>query len=576
MQKRKIVPILCTLCLLFNLFLPMFKVKVYAADKNEVSLNFIGGTVQEGKVIYKDDAESVQGKIELVTLSAEKNDEEISITENNMKIDLNEKDYYLKVTSSILVENPDEILGTTGIINFNKLYIGETSFDTTSNQYVKLDTNEFSGNLNIKLEREPSPPTPSYPDNISIQASYDGFGMEIYLNSERIGAESKQITGIGKGFASGDISNLIAIQLAFGDGNIGSVTVNDKKINIPEGTKDRLEFSIEPASEYIIVVKKSTDVSKTPRTIIWDSDKKNNTSLKDNELLKNGTIEILDIKDPSGNSIGLENVKQSVEKNNGWASIIPGSKVILRLKPNYGYQLTSITINDEKLTAGEEQSTFEYIMPDTNVHFSGIFEKVDDEVKTESEKVKDGTISLGGAEIDSGSVILSVKDTDLSDSQISNFEEKSGEYKISSYLNISLNQVLYKGTASDVWSKELKELNNQATISLNLEETMDGNEVAVVHEKNDGTYEVIPTVYDSSSNTITFKTSSFSNYAIASKKVPEKQQEEQSEEQSDEQNNESVPQTGDNVIKYVLLITLAILLLTAVIVFNRRKKSRNK
>ena len=167
---------------------------------------------------------------------------------------------------------------------------------------------------------------------------------------------------------------------------------------------------------------------------------------------------------------------------------------------------------------------------------------------------------------------MSVKDTDLSDSQISNFEEKSGEYKISSYLNISLNQVLYKGTASDVWSKELKELNNQATISLNLEETMDGNEVAVVHEKNDGTYEVIPTVYDSSSNTITFKTSSFSNYAIASKIVPEKQQEEQSEEQSDE----SVPQTGDDVIKYVLLITLAILLLTAVIVFNRRKKSRNK
>lgn len=288
--------------------------------------------------------------------------------------------------------------------------------------------------------------------------------------------------------------------------------------------------------------------------------------------MKNGTIEILDIKDPSGTSIGLGNVKQDTEKNNGWASIIPGSKVILRLKPDYGYQLTSITINDEKLIAGEEQSTFEYIMPDTNVHFSGIFEKVDDKVKSESKKVKDGTISLGGTEIDSGSVILSVKDTDLSDSQISKFEEKSGEYKISSYLNISLNQVLYKGTASDVWSKELKELNNQATISLNLEGVIDGNKVAIVHEKNDGTYEIIPTVYDSSANTITFKTSSFSNYAIASKSVLEEQQEEQFEEQSDE----SVPQTGDNVIKYVLLITLAILFLTAVIVFNRRKKSTNK
>lgn len=566
MQKKKVIPILFIVCLLFNLFLPMFKVKVYAEDKKEVTLNFIGGTIQEGKVIYKDDAESVQGKIELMTLSTEEIYEGISITENNMKIDLNEKNYFLKVTSSVLIENPDEILGAVGSTVFNKLYIRETSFDIISNPYVKL--NEFSGNLNIKLEKEPSSPTSVYPDNISIKASYDGFGMEIYLNSERIGAESKQITGIGKGFASGDINNLITVQLAFGDGNIGSVTVNDKKINIPESTKDRLEFGIEPASEYIIVVKKSIDVSNTPRTIIWDSDKTNNTSLKDNELLKNGTIEILDIKDSSGNSIGLGNVKQDIEKNNGWASIIPGSKVILRLKPDYGYQLTSIMINDEKLIAGEEQSTFEYTMPDTNVHFSGIFEKVDDKVKSESKKVKDGTISLGGTEIDSGSVILSVKDADLSDSQISKFEEKSGEYKISSYLNISLDQVLYKGTANDVWSKELKELNNQATISLSLEGVIDENEVAVVHEKNDGTYEIIPTVYDSSENTITFKTSSFSNYAIASKTISEKQ--------SEKQGNESIPQTGDNVIKYVLLITLAILLLTAVIVFNRRKKSTNK
>ncbi len=572
MQKKKIVPILCTLCLLFNLLLPMLKLKVYAIDKNEVTLNFVNGTIQNGKVIYKDEVENVQGKVELMTLSAEENYEEIAITENNMKIDLNEKNYYIKVTNSVLVENPDEILGAAGSTAFNKLYIGETNFDVTSNPYVKLDTNEFSGVLDIKLEKNSSPPTPLYPDNISIRASYDGYKMEIYLNSERIGTESNQITGIGKGFASGDINNLIAVQLAFGDGNIGSVTVNDKEINIPESTKDRLEFSMEPASEYIIVVKKSADVSNIPRTIIWDSDKTNNADLKDSELLKNGTIEILDIKDPSGTSIGLGDVKQDTEKSNGWASVIPGSKVILRLKPNYGYQLTSITINNEKLIAGEEQSTFEYTMPDTNVHFSGIFEKVDDEVKTESEKIKGGTISLGGAEIDSGSVILSVKDTDLSDSQILNFEEKSGEYKISSYLNISLNQVLYKGTANDVWSKELKELNNQATISLSLEGVIDGNEVAVVHEKNDGTYEMIPAIYDSSSNTITFKTSNFSNYAIASKAVLEEQPEEQSEEQSDE----SIPQTGDNVIKYVLLITLAILLLTAVIVFNRRKKSRNK
>lgn len=115
-----------------------------------------------------------------------------------------------------------------------------------------------------------------------------------------------------------------------------------------------------------------------PKTIIWDYDKTNNPDINDNELLKNGTIEILDVIDKDGSSVGLKNVNQDLKKNNGWASIVPGYKVILKLKPDYGYQLTSIKINNEKLVAGREQSTFEYIMPDTNVHISEIFEKTNE------------------------------------------------------------------------------------------------------------------------------------------------------------------------------------------------------
>ena len=329
-----------------------------------------------------------------------------------------------------------------------------------------------------------------------------------------------------------------------------------------------MEFKVAPSTTYNIVVKKSEDNSNVPRTIIWASDKADNSSLKENELLKNGTVEILSIKDPDGNPIDMKCVNQDTEKNNGMAVVIPGSKVTFRLKPDYGYQLTSIKINDENLVAGEEQSTFEYIMPDTNIHFSGIFEKVEDKVKVESDKVKDGTIELGGKEVDSGSVVLSVSDADLSKEQVSNFEEKADGYKISSYLNISLDQVLYKGTADDVWSNQLKELNNEATVSLNLEEGMEGNEAVVVHEKDDGTYEMIPTVYDASSNTVTFKTSSFSNYAVASKMG--------SQIVGDGTGNDSmnIPQTGDDILKYVLLIALALMVLGTVIVFKRQKSTK--
>ncbi len=410
----------------------------------------------------------------------------------------------------------------------------------------------------------------TYPNDIQIEGTYNGFGMEISLNGERVGVESKNIVGTAKGYATGEVKNIITIQLAFGDGNIGSVSVNGTNITLPEGTKDRVEFTVEPANKYIIVVTKSQETSNIPRTIIWESDKLNNTSLKDNELLKNGTIEILDIQDKEGESIGLKDVKQNLTKNNGWASIVPGSKVILRLKPNYGYQLTSIKINDEILVARKEQSTFEYIMPNTNVHICGIFEKVDDKVNAESSKVKNGTIELGGKEINSGSVVLSVNDVELNNEQISNFEKNANGYNISSYLDINLSQVIYKGTASSFWENELKDLDNPAKITLNLEEGINGNEVVIVHEKHDGTYEIIPTTYNKETNTITFATTSFSNYAIASKT---NSLEQNSEAVKDDNSN---PKTGDNILAYSIIFVISLLGIVTISVANRKNNIVNK
>ena len=152
-----------------------------------------------------------------------------------------------------------------------------------------------------------------------------------------------------------------------------------------------------------------------------------------------------------------------------------------------------------------------------NAHLGAHFTPVADRVHSSSDKVKDGTIELGGKEINSGSVVLSVGDVTLSNEQLTNFEETANGYEISSFLDIKLDQVIYKGSETDVWSNELKELNNEATITLQLEKGVNGNEVVIVHEKHDGTYEIIPAVCNAETNTITFKTSSFSNYAIASK-----------------------------------------------------------
>ena len=462
------------------------------------------------------------------------------------KLTYNSTDYG---DGKILVEDPDSIFNAYE--ESESIVINETRDDYYSRYF-------FNCKLNIIAI-----PT----QDIEIEGIYNGFGMEISLNDLRVGTEAANIKSIAKGYTTGKIKNKITIQLAYGDGKIGSVCINGKYMTLANGTTDRAEFEVEPAKKYEIIVTKSKDNSNVPKTMIWDSDKTNNPSIKDNELLKNGTIEILDIKDSSGNSVGLDNVKQDLDKNNGWASIVPGSKVILRLKPNYGYQLTSITINDKKLEAGEEQSTFEYIMPDTNVHISGIFEKVDDKVNTKSDKVKNGVIELNEKEIDTGTVVLSVENINLSKEQISNFEKNANGYHISSYLNINLSQVIYKGNQENIWKNELRELNNPAKITLKLEDGIDGNEVVIVHEKHDGTYEIIPTTYNSETNTITFSTTSFSNYAIASKTVAV---------QNDQKDNTINPKTGDNVIVYIVLFIIAILGIITLVIVNTKKGKKSR
>lgn len=107
----------------------------------------------------------------------------------------------------------------------------------------------------------------------------------------------------------------------------------------------------------------------------------------------------------------------------GEVRIKSGLEVTIKLTPEYGYQLTSTSLNGTRIEAvNDKQSTFTFSMPSTPLHLSALFEKVDDKVNAESEKVKNGTITLGGEEIDTGSVVLSVEDVTLTEDKISNFE----------------------------------------------------------------------------------------------------------------------------------------------------------
>ena len=254
---RKKLGIFLSLWLCISMILlPFASTQVSAAEANMATLNFDGASIENGKAIFviEDDCKV---RLTLCTRDWDTGSyTNCSIDKNNMQVDLEDKDYYLQVAMVLDESSMDGLLGvsTAGL----RLYINNVSHDVSRNSYVKIDGYVFSGDLNIKITRETSPsPNPGYPDDIQIMGTNDGFGMEIYLNSAKIGAESSQIQGTGKGYASGEIYNLLRIQLAFGDGDIGTVTVNGKAITLPEGTKDTVEFTIAPASEYVIKLQRS-------------------------------------------------------------------------------------------------------------------------------------------------------------------------------------------------------------------------------------------------------------------------------------------------------------------------------
>ncbi len=243
--------------------------------------------------------------------------------------------------------------------------------------------------------------------------------------------------------------------------------------------------------------------------------------------------------------------REDTDYDDGSLVIPAGARVTMRVIPDYGYQVLNVNMSELE-TSDDGIGEFTFTVPAGAAYFTADVVKLDDEVEISSEKVTSGIIDLGEAQttLNHGTARLNVSDVELTDENKEKFAEiaETDGYEVKNYLDISLYNITYKGTEDEAWSEQVKDLNEPATITLKLEDDIDGNEIVIVHEKHDGTYEVIETTYDPETNTITFATTSFSNYAIASRTV-------------------TTPNTGmvkrelsgvsENILTVVVLISLA-------------------
>ena len=236
--------------------------------------------------------------------------------------------------------------------------------------------------------------------------------------------------------------------------------------------------------------------------------------------------------------------KNWTDRRDAWGSAAfpKGAEITLRLIPDQGYQLVSL-YGDENLIRGEEVGTYTITMTGgMNSHLMATFKEVGDVVNVTADAVGDGEVSNVMNTAGIGTMKLNVGNANINGESRTGFEGKADEEKveIEDYLDINLANTIYKAKDDfkDTWDTPVNNLEEPAKIKLELKENYEGKELVIIHE-HDGQYEILPVEFDGR-NTISFETSSFSNYAIATK-TPE----EDPEKPEDPENPENPEEPGD-------------------------------
>ena len=219
----------------------------------------------------------------------------------------------------------------------------------------------------------------------------------------------------------------------------------------------------------------------------------------------------------------------------GSAAFPKGARITMRLIPDEGYQLTEFY--GSEFVAEEEPGVYTITMTGgMNDHLGAVFSPTDDTVFIDAEGVVDGSISNPSNTYGEGTVQLNVLDAALTGESREGFEQTAEEQnaEILSVYDLGLMNLIYKGTddPEDSWSRESPEMDGAAEITLTLSEDLaDADDLVMIHE-HDGDFEVLPVTYDAETQTISFETSSFSNFALA--RVTQEQEETEAPDDQDE------------------------------------------
>lgn len=492
---KKAVSVLLTLVLIFGV-LPAMNVSAEGEGgqgSRSIELNF-AGTVNGSIVTY-----GVEGTdVALTVEGAELNDSKVSISEGNLG----------SVKFKLENFDPDKmqirVYSNDGFQTYLTVNQNETSLAEREGE------GGFPDSITLVVEKKGSQGQPGQSTDNRIRLQLEGDAcnsfadmvskdIQIYVSKDG-GSSFSQLTGLDTNSTKEYVFEADITSIQF------YVSCDETKYSLQfpgksadEGKSEQTAIALNAAGTQHIQIDHSV------RTITWAYDRQ---TYGEDAYLEHGKAQVVAVEGvydlysiPFANNPG--------DEKGGHIAVEAGKQVTVRLAPDYGYQLKGVSLNGGvTLAPQDEVSTFTFTMPDTNVHFKGIFTQTQDEIKTSGTKVSSASVENGANAAPSGNLRLTVED---SDANTTNALAQVENAVSAEAVNLTLDQIVSKGDGTN-WENPVTQFDQPVKMKLQVADydTVAGYEV--VREHNGNLTKLTTSV--SENGTLTFETNQFSTYFI--------------------------------------------------------------
>lgn len=492
---KKAVSVLLTLVLIFGV-LPAMNVSAEGEGgqgSRSIELNF-AGTVNGSIVTY-----GVEGTdVALTVEGAELNDSKVSISEGNLG----------SVKFKLENFDPDKmqirVYSNDGFQTYLTVNQNETSLAEREGE------GGFPDSITLVVEKKGSQGQPGQSTDNRIRLQLEGDAcnsfadmvskdIQIYVSKDG-GSSFSQLTGLDTNSTKEYVFEADITSIQF------YVSCDETKYSLQfpgksadEGKSEQTAIALNAAGTQHIQIDHSV------RTITWAYDRQ---TYGEDAYLEHGKAQVVAVEGvydlysiPFANNPG--------DEKGGHIAVEAGKQVTVRLTPDYGYQLKGVSLNGGVTLAPQaEVSTFTFTMPDTNVHFKGIFTQTQDEIKTSGTKVSSASVENGANAAPSGNLRLTVED---SDANTTNALAQVENAVSAEAVNLTLDQIVSKGDGTN-WENPVTQFDQPVKMKLQVADYDTAAGYEVVREHNGNLTNLPASVLED--GTLTFETNQFSTYFI--------------------------------------------------------------